>query len=118
MRNDSGWVTTINVHNHDLRAADVDKATRRARELLTAAKASPLLCHLWALGDFNGPAGPGIEFLTRLTLLREVNFDSKTNDLVSNPVPAQNNQLQGTRPGLSPGSRGAPGGLPGAGKGF
>ena len=41
----------------------------------------------WALGDFNGPAGPGIEFLTRLTLLREVNFDSKTNDLVSNPVP-------------------------------
>ncbi len=41
----------------------------------------------WALGDFNGAAGPGITFLTRLTLLREVNFDAKTNDLVSNPVP-------------------------------
>lgn len=26
----------------------------------------------WALGDYKGPAGPGITFLTRLTLLREV----------------------------------------------
>ena len=34
-----------------------------------------------------GPAGPGISFLTRLTLLREVNFDLKTMDLVSNPAP-------------------------------
>ena len=41
----------------------------------------------WALGDYNGPAGPGISFLTRLTLLREVNFDLKTMDLVSNPAP-------------------------------
>jgi hypothetical protein len=41
----------------------------------------------WALGDYNGPAGPGITFLTRLTLLREVSYDLKTNDLVSNPVP-------------------------------
>ena len=50
----------------------------------------------WALGDFNGAAGPGITFLTRLTLLREVNFDAKTNDLVSNPVP----ELVNLRSGL------------------
>lgn len=41
----------------------------------------------WALGDYHGPAGPGIDFLTRLTLLREVHFDAKTMNLVSNPVP-------------------------------
>lgn len=41
----------------------------------------------WALGDYHGAAGPGINFLTRLTLLREVHFDKKTNTLVSNPVP-------------------------------
>merc|ERR1711988_309960 len=40
----------------------------------------------WALGDFHGPAGPGINFLTRLTLLREAHYDIKTQNLVSNPV--------------------------------
>ena len=40
----------------------------------------------WGLDDFHGDAGPGIDFLTRLTLLREVNFDAETMDLVSNPV--------------------------------
>jgi len=40
----------------------------------------------WALDDFHGPAGPGIDFLTRLTLLREVHYDAKTENLVSNPV--------------------------------
>eukprot|EP01047_Picozoa_sp_COSAG01_P051462 COSAG01_NODE_5314_length_4341_cov_8.060820_1_plen_418_part_00 len=40
----------------------------------------------WGLGDYHGPAGPGIDFLTRLTLLREVHFDAQTMDLVSNPV--------------------------------
>ena len=42
----------------------------------------------WALGDYHGPAGPGINFLTRLTLLREVNFDAKTANLVANPAGA------------------------------
>ena len=37
--------------------------------------------------DYRGDAGPGIQFLTRLTLLREVNWDTKTENLVSNPVP-------------------------------
>merc|ERR1712226_1280517 len=37
--------------------------------------------------DFRGPAGPGINFLTRLSALREVNWDVKTESLVSNPVP-------------------------------
>ena len=41
------------------------------------------------------PPGPGIEFLTRLTLLREVNYDLKTNNLVSNPIP----ELVGLRTG-------------------
>jgi hypothetical protein len=41
----------------------------------------------WATPDYHGDAGKGIGFLTRLTLLREVNFDAKTMDLVSNPVP-------------------------------
>ena len=45
--------------------------------------------------DFHGDAGPGIQFLTRLTLLREVNWDVKTNNLVSNPVP----ELLGLRSG-------------------
>ena len=45
--------------------------------------------------DFHGPAGPGIQFLTRLTALREVNWDVKTNNLVSNPVP----ELLGLRSG-------------------
>jgi hypothetical protein len=40
----------------------------------------------WATPDFHGDAGAGISFLTRLTLLREVNFDTKTMNLVSNPV--------------------------------
>jgi len=49
----------------------------------------------WALGDYNGPAGPGITFLTRLTLLREINYDAKLMDLVSNPTP----ELTGLRTG-------------------
>lgn len=49
----------------------------------------------WALGDYHGDAGPGINFLTRLTLLREVTFDTKTMNLVSNPV----KELAGLRSG-------------------
>ena len=41
----------------------------------------------WALPDYHGPAGPGIGFLTRLTGLREINWDSKLQSLVANPVP-------------------------------
>eukprot|EP01047_Picozoa_sp_COSAG01_P068095 COSAG01_NODE_9764_length_2350_cov_2.392270_3_plen_230_part_01 len=54
----------------------------------------------WAMPDYGGlpnphnpsiplppPAGPGIEFLTRLTLLREVHYDLKTKNLVTNPIP-------------------------------
>merc|ERR1712070_1292963 len=44
----------------------------------------------WALPDYKDkeiPAGPGIPFLTRLTLLREVNYDAKTQSLVANPLP-------------------------------
>merc|ERR1712232_140318 len=37
--------------------------------------------------DYHGPAGPGVNFLTRLTALREVNWDVKTANLVANPVP-------------------------------
>ena len=37
--------------------------------------------------DYHGAAGPGIQFLTRLTMLREVNYEAKTQSLVSNPVP-------------------------------
>jgi hypothetical protein len=37
--------------------------------------------------DYHGPAGPGISFLTRLTAIREVNWDVRTDSLVSNPVP-------------------------------
>lgn len=40
----------------------------------------------WA-HDYHGNAGPGITFLTRLTLLREIHFDPVTSNLVSNPVP-------------------------------
>mmetsp|Transcript_18496 Transcript_18496/g.54844 ORF Transcript_18496/g.54844 Transcript_18496/m.54844 type:complete len:499 (-) Transcript_18496:31-1527(-) len=43
--------------------------------------------------DFHGDAGPGITFLTRLSLLREVNWDVKTASLVANPVP----ELSGLR---------------------
>eukprot|EP01043_Picozoa_sp_COSAG02_P090271 COSAG02_NODE_27145_length_616_cov_0.818182_2_plen_90_part_01 len=46
--------------------------------------------------DYHGDAGPGIKFLTRLTLLREVNWDVKTQNLVSNPVP----ELLGLRTGV------------------
>lgn len=41
----------------------------------------------WATPDFTADAGPGIGFLTRMTLLREVNWDAATNTLVSNPLP-------------------------------
>jgi hypothetical protein len=41
----------------------------------------------WALGDYHGPAGPGINVLTRLTGLREINFDAKTMNLIANPIP-------------------------------
>lgn len=41
----------------------------------------------WALGDYHGPAGPGINFLTRLTGLREVTYDAKLQNLVANPLP-------------------------------
>lgn len=47
----------------------------------------------WATPDFRGPAGPGIKSLTRLTLMREVNYDAKTQNLVSNPV----KELEGLR---------------------
>eukprot|EP01051_Picozoa_sp_SAG22_P007993 SAG22_NODE_585_length_8867_cov_11.509580_7_plen_637_part_00 len=49
----------------------------------------------WALPDYHGAAGPGIDFLTRLTMLREVNYEAKTQSLVSNPVP----ELTGLRTG-------------------
>jgi len=47
----------------------------------------------WATPDYHGAAGAGINFLTRLTLLREVNYDAKTMNLVSNPTP----ELKGLR---------------------
>jgi len=37
--------------------------------------------------DYHGDAGPGIPFLTRMTLVREVNWDTKSQNLVSKPVP-------------------------------
>jgi hypothetical protein len=37
----------------------------------------------WATPDYHGPAGPGISALTRLTGLREVNFDPQVNNLVA-----------------------------------
>jgi len=45
----------------------------------------------WATPDFKGDAGPGIKFLTRLTGLREVNYEAKTQNLVANPVPELKN---------------------------
>jgi len=50
----------------------------------------------WAMPDFHGDAGKGIDFLTRLTLLREIHFDNKTMNLVSNPV----NELANLRTGI------------------
>jgi hypothetical protein len=52
----------------------------------------------WALDDYNKrdsgfSAGPGIDSLTRLTLLREVSYDITTKNLVSNPV----SELKGLR---------------------
>jgi hypothetical protein len=42
----------------------------------------------WAEPDYHGAdAGPGFTFLTRLTLLREINWDAAAGTLVSNPVP-------------------------------
>jgi len=49
----------------------------------------------WA-PDYHGDAGPGINFLTRLTLLREVNYDAKLMNLVSNPVPELTKLRNGT----------------------
>jgi hypothetical protein len=46
--------------------------------------------------DYKGDAGPGINFLTRLTLLREVNYDAALGTLVSNPVPELVNLRNGT----------------------
>ena len=56
----------------------------------------------WAMPDFNGPAGPGITFLTRLTLVREVNFDAELKSLVANPLP----ELAGLRSGVLASERG------------
>jgi hypothetical protein len=50
----------------------------------------------WALGDYHGPAGAGIDFLTRLTLLREIHYDAKLGDLVSNPTAELRNLRTGT----------------------
>jgi sucrose-6-phosphate hydrolase SacC (GH32 family) len=50
----------------------------------------------WATPDYHGPAGPGIGVLTRLTGLREVNFDAKTMNLVANPIPELKNLRTGT----------------------
>jgi hypothetical protein len=41
----------------------------------------------WALPDFKGPAGPGVDDVTRLTLVREVNYDAALGLLVANPLP-------------------------------
>ena len=60
----------------------------------------------WAQPDYGGlpnphckncpmpvPAGPGIELLTRLSLLREIHYEPKTQNLLTNPVP----ELKGLR---------------------
>jgi hypothetical protein len=47
----------------------------------------------WATPDYHGDAGKGIAFLTRMTLLREVNYDHKLQNLVANPLP----ELKGLR---------------------
>jgi hypothetical protein len=52
--------------------------------------------------DFKGDCGPGIMFLTRLTLLREVHWDAALGTLVSNPVP----ELVGLRNGTVASERG------------
>ena len=41
----------------------------------------------WALPDYKGPAGPGVDAVTRLTLVREVNWDAALGSLVANPLP-------------------------------
>ena len=56
----------------------------------------------WAEPDFKGPAGPGITFLTRLTLIREVNYDAALRTLVANPLP----ELVGLRSGVLASERG------------
>jgi hypothetical protein len=56
----------------------------------------------WAMPDFHGDGGPGIQFLTRLTLLREVHWDAALGTLVSNPVP----ELAGLRNGTVASERG------------
>lgn len=50
----------------------------------------------WGTPDYHGPAGPGIDVVTRLTGMREVNFDTKTMNLVANPLP----ELKGLRTGV------------------
>jgi len=59
----------------------------------------------WAMPDYTAhPAGPGINFLTRLTLVREVNYDAALGSLVSNPLP----ELAGLRNGTLASERGVP----------
>ena len=41
----------------------------------------------WATPDWEGDAGPGVSRVTRLTLVREVNFDAALGTLVANPLP-------------------------------
>ena len=50
----------------------------------------------WATPDFVDSKNPGIPYLTRLTLLREVNWDSSYGGLVSNPVPELTTLRNGT----------------------
>jgi hypothetical protein len=65
----------------------------------------------WAEPDFHGPAGPGLTFLTRLTLVREVNFDAALGTLVANPLP----EMVGLRSGVLASERGVALGSVGAG---
>lgn len=69
--------------------------------------------------DYHGAAGPGINFLTRLSALREVNWDVKTDNLVSNPVPElvglRTKSLASTTTKLSPAN--APHVIPNTGHG-
>ena len=50
----------------------------------------------WAIGNYHGPVGPVIGVLTRLTGLRETNFNQKTMNLVTNPIPELKNLRTGS----------------------